>query len=129
MLEAALPADVEGLPISVWITDDKNIAIKNDLGDVSLFEYRKKGVYMGHYFFHSRGVRAVVTARAMLRHVMEEYPTSIILGTTPLHKKGALRLSAHLGFTHMSDDLIAGVPHRIWSLTKKDYNEMTRINE
>lgn len=113
--------ELKGQPIAPWLATPGNIALTNDNGDVALFEGRSPGVYCGHYFFHARGKDAVKAAEEFLKEFWSFDDVKTIIGFTPLHKKGALWLSQHLGFKSMEDEDIDGVPHRVFVMTRKDY--------
>lgn len=114
--------DLMGCPIEPWLANKDNIALRDDYGNISLFEYRQEGAYTGHYFFLQRGRDAVLAAEDMLHEIFSDWsPVHIIIGTTPVDKKGALWMSRHLGFHHYGDEEIDGRLHRIFIMTKKDY--------
>lgn len=81
-----------------WLSDSRNIALKNEKGDVALFEFFREGRYIGHYFFFSRGKEAVKAAKSFLKEAFVDYDMKSIIGLTPLENKGALWLSSHIGF-------------------------------
>lgn len=113
--------DLKGEPIEPWVAAENNIALINDFGDVSLFEYRgKPGVYCGHYFFFSRGKDAVKAAKEMLDYVFANHDVRIIIGFTPSDKKGAVWLSRHLGFEDQGETLIDNRSHRVFVMTKEN---------
>lgn len=114
--------DLAGEPVDEWMNGTENIALRNTKGDVALFEFRQKGVYTGHYFFISRGKEAIATAEDMLSEIFSpRYDVDIIVGMTPLDKKGAIWMSRRIGFTSMGDADIGGRAHRIFVITKKDF--------
>jgi hypothetical protein len=84
---------------SVWVQQDKNIALTNG-GDVSLFQFDKPGIFIGHWFFISRGRAAKKVAVEMLDTLFHEsdYPVEVIIGLTPLSQLGARWLARHIGF-------------------------------
>lgn len=114
--------DLAGEPVREWLHGSLNIALRNTKGDVSLFEYRQPGVFTGHYFFKSRGKEAIESAEDMLHEIFSEvYDCNCIVGMTPLDKKGAVWMSRHLGFKNMGDADIGGRTHRVFVMTKKDF--------
>lgn len=115
--------DLIGCPIEPWLLVKENIALRDEHGNISLFEHRQDRVYTGHYFFLSRGKAAVSAAEDMLHEIFSDSsPVHIIIGTTPLDKKGALWMSRHLGFNDYGIEDIDGRPHQIFIMSKKDYN-------
>lgn len=104
-----------------WISNLDNIALRNPQGDFALFEYRQPGVYTGHYFFKSRGKEAVHAAEDFLHDAFDNRGIHVIIGLTPHDKKGAMWLSRHLGFHIQGDEEIDGKMHRVFVLTKEDY--------
>lgn len=117
---AQVAEELKGLPPEIWLLDKNNVALTNASGDVALFESRQPGVFCGHYFFHSRGKEAESAAREFLTEFFSTYGT-VIIGFTPLHKKGALWLTQRLGFRSMGDEFIDGKEHRVFILTRKDF--------
>ncbi len=83
----------------IWLEDQRNIALVDDRGNICLFEYEKKGVYTGHFFFEDRGRRALHAGRYFLDEILSYDEVQIIRGLTPLQKLGARWLSRQLGFT------------------------------
>lgn len=113
--------DLKGMPPSLWLMNLDNIALRNDNGDVALFEWRQPNVYCGHYFFLSRGKEAVTAGQDFLRYVFEDTPVHCIIGFTPLDKKGALWMSRRLGFHDHGDEDIDGRMHKIFVMTREDF--------
>lgn len=113
--------DLQGLPPALWLRNTDNIALRNEVGDVALFEWRQEGVYCGHYFFKSRGRGAVEAGEDFLEHAFENSGIHVIIGFTPLDKKGALWLSRRLGFRDHGDEDIDGRIHKIFVMTKRDF--------
>ena len=80
---------IDGFNPEDWLADHKNIALEIS-GDFALFEYVNKGVYTGHYFFKSRGKRAVERGRDLLHEAfMGGHGIKAIRGLSPLEKLGA----------------------------------------
>ncbi len=113
--------DLKGLPPEVWLKDDSNLALYvPETGDVALFEKRSGGAYCGHYFFRSRGKKAVEVAKILLSEFFSSYG-NLVIGFTPLDKKGAVWLTRHLGFTVLCNEDIDGRPHMVSVMTKENY--------
>lgn len=124
VVEAALEQvkdDLKGLPISDWLENPENIAMVNDRGDVGLLECRGGGVYCPHMFFFSRGKDAVKAGAEFLTEAFE-LGAKVLVGMTPLDKKGAVWLVKHLGLTIVGNQDIDGRPHMISTLIKKDWD-------
>lgn len=112
-----------------WLEHRENIAlIREDTQDISLFERQNKvpTAVHGHYFFHSRGKEAYLTAVEMLDEIFRpEYKVEIVIGLTPTDHKGALWMNRRLGFkSHGVIDTEAG-PHEFVVMTKEEW-ENTR---
>ena len=81
-----------------WVSDQKNIVLINDYGDLSLFESDRTGrTVTGHYYFKSRGKRAVQSAKEFIAEVFDLGVWNIV-GLTPLTNLGARWMSRHVGF-------------------------------
>jgi hypothetical protein len=81
-----------------WLSEPENIALINDNGDVNLFTYDRPGVYIGHFFYASRGKEALRVAKQMLVHIFHYEEVEVIMGLTPLDKLGARWMARKLGF-------------------------------
>src|SRR3546814_2949106 len=59
------------LDVGEWLIGMGNIALTNDIGDVSMFErqWMLPKTVSGHYFFFSRGKEARAVAKEMLREI------------------------------------------------------------
>lgn len=113
--------EIEGFDPQEWLKDEKNIALTDMFGNVSLFEWFSPGVYTGHYFFEDRGKKAVEIAKAMLSRVMMFEDVKVIRGLTPLTQLGARWLSKHIGFkSYGATDTYIG-PCEVFILTKEEY--------
>lgn len=113
--------EIVGFNPVLWLSDDKNIALVNDEGDITLFEYESKGVYSGHYFLFSRGKKAVLVCRKFLQEFFEEYPVEILKGLTPVENLGARWMNNVLGFeTHCVTETVAG-PCLVVTMTREQF--------
>ena len=94
----ALTEDEPTVDMIEWVADQKNILLINEYGDLSLFESDPTGRNVtGHYYFKSRGRRAVQSAKEFLVEVFD-LGVQTIKGITPLNNLGARWMSRHLGF-------------------------------
>ena len=92
----------EDLDIGEWLGDKSNVALADEEGDVSLFERQphQPQTVCGHYFFHSRGRKAIDSAEAFLEEIFTgPYDVQVIFGLTPLEHRAALWMNKRLGFT------------------------------
>lgn len=113
---------VHGFNPEDWGEGSKNIALVDEIGNVSLFEYDKEGVVTGHYFFVSRGKEAVTVSSEMLYEIFHgPYRIEAIRGLTPIDHKGALWLSRHLGFKQYVILETEAGPCALFILTKNEY--------
>lgn len=116
--------DTSGFDVAAWIADHDNVALTNELGDVALFQQDIPHVANGHYFFHSRGWRAVTSARDFLREAFTDYDFRVIRGLTPVAHLGARWLSRQIGFTEQGVQQTARGPEMLVILTKKEWESM-----
>lgn len=108
-----------------WLADTRNVALINDLGDISLFQRLTPSVVIGHYFFLSRGRAAINAAQEMLKEVFTgPYGVEAVEGLSPLQKLGARWLNRKLGFkSHGVVDTVAG-PCEIVIMTKNEWSQL-----
>jgi len=109
-----------------WVSNLNNVALINNNDDVALFErqYLNPKSVCGHYFFFSRGKKALIAAKEFLKEIFkDEYDIEIILGLTPTDHKGALWMNKQLGFKNQ--DIIEGVtgPVQLVMMTKQQWKE------
>lgn len=93
--------EIVGLNVPEWVNNPANVALRNEQGDVSLFErnWRQPNTVSGHYFFISRGSAARKAAEEMLEEIFTgDYGVEIITGLTPVTHRGALMMNKFLGF-------------------------------
>lgn len=118
--------EIEGFYPEEWLSNDLNIALVNDDGDVALFEHQEglENTVCGHYFFFSRGKQAVKAATEFLKEIFSEnYYVQTITGLTPEEHKGALWMNRRLGFKDYGQvDTCVG-PCRFVMLTKEQWEE------
>lgn len=115
--------DGEHLTAEEWLNDPTNIALENDRGDIALFEIGLKKIYSGHYYFKSRGRRAINAAKEFLDCIFNTcYNIEVIIGLTPITNLPARWLSRQVGFK--SQGLVQG-PKRYYEMfimTKREFN-------
>lgn len=108
-----------------WLANPANIVLENEYGDLALFEYGfpTKKIYSGHYFFKSRGRRAITSARGFIDELFNScYNISVLMGMTPLERKDARWLTRQVGFTPHGVEEIGGKEYELFILTKKEFN-------
>lgn len=106
-----------------WLQLPTNIALVNDRGDVALFEIGFKDVYTGHYYFKSRGRKAIVAAKEFLDELFNTcYNIDILLGLTPIDNLPARWISRQVGFK--SHGVVEGLKrhYEMFIITKKEFN-------
>lgn len=114
------------LNVDEWLAGMGNIALTNDVGDVSMFERQwvLPKTVSGHYFFFSRGKEAKAVAKEMLREIFTgPYHVETITGLTPVEHKGALWLNKQLGFKEHGEIETQAGPHVFVLLTKAEWEK------
>lgn len=92
--------DILGFYPDEWLANEENVALTNDNGDIFLFERELPGVVTAHYFFYSRGRKAVNAGKEMLKELFTgPYDVQLIRGLTPLEHLGARWMNKQLGAT------------------------------
>lgn len=102
-----------------WIGDISNIALVNDRQDLALFakNYYLPGVYCGHYFFNSRGAKALEAGKDFIQEIFTYDDVKAIQGLTS--HKGAQWLSRKLGFSFLGEIMdITGEPAQLFFLQR-----------
>ncbi len=106
-----------------WLAKPTNIALTNEIGDLALFEIGFNNVYTGHYYFKSRGRKAIVAARAFLDEIFNTcYNIDVILGLTPITNLPARWLTRQVGFK--SHGVVQGPKrhYEMFIITKREFN-------
>ena len=85
--------------VDEWVKNPANVALVNDRGDVNLFQFEREGLFLGHFFYVSRGREALKAAREMLAEIFKYEEVKVLMGLTPVDKLGARWLTRKLGFT------------------------------
>lgn len=107
-----------------WVDNPKHIVLENDDGDLALFEPGIKHVYSGHYYFKSRGRKAIEAGKSFLDEFFNTcYNIDVLTGLVPIKHLGARWLSRQLGFSsHGVVDYIDNKHYELFILTKKEFN-------
>ena len=107
-----------------WILNRDNICLQNEYGDLALFEYGVPKVMTGHYYFQSRGKKALEAGHAFLDEIFNPcYNIEVITGLTPLANLGARWLTRRLGFKSQGVVRVRGKAYEMFILTKKEFTE------
>lgn len=107
----------------LWISDPKNIALMNENGDLALFEPRIKNQYSGHYFFQSRGRKAIEAGKGFLDELFNScYNIGTLTGFTPLDNKPARWMSRQLGFKSYGEVSLDDMIFELFIITKEEFN-------
>jgi hypothetical protein len=116
---------LSGFDPNEWIKDQRNVALTNAVGDISLFQRLLPSVVIGHYFYISRGRAALDVATEMLKEIFTgPYDVEVIEGLSPLGKLGARWLNRKLGFkSHGVVDTVSG-PCEIVIMTKNEWRQL-----
>lgn len=102
-----------------WLAKQSNIVLVNEDGDLALFE--KQGTWQGHYFFKSRGRKAITAGKKFLDEIFDPcYNISVLTGLTPLTNLGARWLSRKIGFQSQGVITINNQSFELFMLINKD---------
>lgn len=112
---------IHGLNLEEWLENKTNVCLINEDEDLALFEFDSNGIYSGHYFFKSRGKKAVASAQKFLQAFIAQHNPQVIKGLTPLENLGARWLSRHIGFKGFGVVQTPVGPCELFILTKKDW--------
>jgi hypothetical protein len=106
-----------------WIKNPDNIVLVNDSGDLALFEKGIRDIYSGHYYFQSRGRKAIDSGKAFLDELFNTcYNIDILMGLTPLHNLPARWMSRRLGFASQGAITLNDKHYEMFILSKKEFN-------
>jgi hypothetical protein len=106
-----------------WISNPDNIVLLNDEGDMALFEKGIKEVYSGHYYFQSRGRKAITSGLELLDELLNScYNIKVLTGLVPIEHLGARWMSRRLGFTSHGVCHLNDKHFELFILTKKEFN-------
>lgn len=107
-----------------WLSDPSNIVLQNDDGDLALFEKGVKNIYSGHYYFRSRGRKAITAGTEFLDNLFNScYNIEVLTGFVPLTHLGARWLSRQIGLK--SQGVIKGLgpqPDEMFIITRSEFN-------
>lgn len=107
-----------------WIANSDNIVLRNDNGDMALFEKGIKNIYSGHYYFKARGRKAIEAGTEFLDNLFNScYNIDVLMGLVPLTHLGARWLSRRLGFQSQGVVHSSVRPYEMFIITKKEFNE------
>lgn len=107
-----------------WVANKDNIALVNEYGDLALFEKGIRNIYTGHYYFESRGRKAITAAREFLDVLFNScYNIEVLMGLTPLTHLGARWLTRQVGFKSYGVSFVDDKPYEMFIITKKEFNE------
>lgn len=115
----------EKVDVVQWLSDPANIVLENSQGDLAIFEYGlpTRRVYSGHYFFESRGRKAIEAAKGFLDELFNScYNISILMGMVPIERREVKWLTRQLGFKSYGQEEAYGKHYELFILTKKEFN-------
>ena len=116
--------DWEGFDPKSLVEDKDNWLLTDGSENYSLFEYKSRGIYEGHYLFkNARGREAVNLSLSMLKTFFNLTDAKVIVGRTPLYQKGALWLNKKLGFEHLTYEERMGDDYEVVVLTKERFTK------
>jgi hypothetical protein len=104
-----------------WLDDRRNVMFVSG-DDVGLATYDHPGIYILHWFFVSRGRKALDVATAMVDKFLTEYDCKVITGLTPVSLKGACWMARKLGCkSYGIMDYHNAEPHELFIMTKDEF--------
>lgn len=107
-----------------WAANPDNIVLVNDAEDMALFERGIRHLYTGHYFFKSRGKKAVESANEFLDTIFNTcYNINMVIGMVPLDHLGARWMTRKLGFTSTGIIDYNSKQYEQFMLTKREFNK------
>lgn len=107
-----------------WLSNPDNIVLVNDVGDMALFEKGIKHVYSGHYYFKSRGRKAISSGLELLDELLNScYNINVLTGLVPLEHLGARWITRKLGFTSHGVVHLNDKHYELFILTKKEFTK------
>lgn len=116
---------LERLPEGYLYTTEEEILQENPRiivspeDDCGLFFEILPKVFSGHYLFHSKGRKAVESARYILDEIFKE--AEVVIGETPISNTAAKKLSLALGFKQYGEIWTPIENCELFILTRKDY--------
>ncbi len=118
----------KGFDAERLIKNRMNIVLTNDDRDVAIFERDRPSVATGHYFFKSKGRKAIDAANLFLAEVFgDPYEVRIVIGMTPIDNRAALWMNRQLGFQNVEVmDTING-PMQFVILARRDWRNKRKL--
>lgn len=113
------------LDVIDWLSNQENIVLENDLGDLAIFEYGfpTKKIYAAHYYFKSRGRQAITAGISFLDELFNScYNVDILMGMVPVERKDVAWMTRRLGLTSYGIEEIHGQEYELFIMTKKEFN-------
>jgi hypothetical protein len=113
---------IVGLDLGEWLSNNNNVALVDEDGNVCLFEREcKASLVTGHFFFYKRGKEALLLSKEMLKEIFSgPYSVETITGLTPMGNLGALWLSKKIGFKPNGIIKTVVGPCQLFILTKQE---------
>lgn len=106
-----------------WLSNEKNVMLVDELGNVGIAAEYIPGTSTAHWFFVSRGKEAMEVARKMLTYMFDELNYKTIRGLTPVELRGARMLARKMGFKSYGIlDYPDGEQCELFCLTKEEFN-------
>lgn len=107
-----------------WLSNSDNIILENEHGDLALFERGIKHIYSGHYYFKSRGRKAITAGKNFLDELLNScYNIEVLTGLVPIDHLGARWMSRQLGFTSHGVVHLHDKHYELFILTKKEFTK------
>ena len=110
--------------VEQWLANPDNIVLVNDQGDMALFEKGVKHIYTGHYYFKSKGRKAIEAGKNFLDNLFNTcYNINILTGLVPLTHLSARWMTRQLGFTSHGVVHIDNKHYEMFIISKKEFNK------
>ena len=107
-----------------WVSNADNIVLINEHGDMALFEKGIKHIYSGHYYFKSRGRKAIDAGKEFLDTLFNTcYNIPVLMGLSPLKNLGARWMSRQLKFESQGLINHLGIDYELFILSKERFNQ------
>lgn len=124
MTKAMAPYDYHMAPSNEeWLLKPDNLMYVSG-EDVGLATFDYPGLYCVHWFFKSRGKKAIKTCIEMLDKVFGEHEAQAVRGVTPIDNKPARFLAKYVGCETVSIETYAdGLEYELMILSKERFNQ------
>lgn len=122
----------EQVDVVEWLSDPANIVLENLKGDLAIFEYGlpTKKIYAGHYYFNSRGRKAIDSGKELLDEFFNScYNTNVLIGMVPIQRKDVKWITRKLGFKSYGIEEARGNQYELFIQTKKEFNNEFSIRD